>query len=380
LIIKYIWKKLHQKFYGLLVWNNISNSTLLRVDHQKYRSLNFFWTARFTVEKRLHEQASIIPFKNQWWYNIYNNRNSVLFPIYLNIKIFWRKSFFTSKDFSKETEKKESKPKTTNTIKISLEKKKDITQKKTGKLSIEQTKIVQAILNTYNKSLKKFKNLHKITLKKNTLFIAYVEKFRKNIYIIANSNKKQILNKNKFDNISSTLKLSKYKFDKKKYHPFMIMFSWNSIITYSIYMTLMYIYEGCSIIPKFNNKSKIYIKPIFLSSNHGFRPKKSSHTALSDIQSWKFCNWFVKIDIKKIFDKITEKRLLSIIREKIDDEYLLSLIQQIVNAKILVNKTNCNNNEKKKIKISEENPLSPLLTNIYLHKIDEFVKKKQKKI
>ena len=80
------------------------------------------------------------------------------------------------KDFSKETEEKESKLKTANTIQIQVKKKKWKTREKADKLSIKQEKLIQKIFNTYNKSSKKFKNLHKIIFEKNTLLIAYHEK------------------------------------------------------------------------------------------------------------------------------------------------------------------------------------------------------------
>ena len=56
------------------------------------------------------------------------------------------------------------------------------------------------------------------------------------------------------------------------------------------------------------------------------------------------------------------------------------MIQQILNATILLDNISCKDNNEKNIRISQKNPLSPLITNIYLHKIDEFVKNKQKEI
>jgi len=159
----------------------------------------------------------------------------------------------------------------------------------------------------------------------------------------------------------------------------MNMSSWDKIVAYSTYITLLYIYEGNNVIPKFINKSKINLEPIFLNSNHGFRPKKSCHTALNDLNNWGFCSWFIKVDIKTFFNRIRKKRLLNIIRETIDDEHLLSLIQQMLNAEVLINEIDGEVIKKARIGIPQENLLSQLLINIYLHKIDEFVKEKLKK-
>jgi retron-type reverse transcriptase len=70
---------------------------------------------------------------------------------------------------------------------------------------------------------------------------------------------------------------------------------------------------------------------------------------------------------------VNEKRLLNILRENIEDEHLLSLIQQMLNAEILINELGDGAMKGAGIGIPQGNPLSPLLSNIYLHKFDEFV-------
>ena len=70
---------------------------------------------------------------------------------------------------------------------------------------------------------------------------------------------------------------------------------------------------------------------------------------------------------------MNEAKLLNILRENIEDEHLFSLIQQMLNAKILINELGDGAMEGAGIGIPQGNPLSPLLANIYLHKLDKFV-------
>ena len=43
-------------------------------------------------------------------------------------------------------------------------------------------------------------------------------------------------------------------------------------------------------------------EPVFQDSSHGFRPKKSCHTALKDIGYWTGTKWFIEFDIEGFFD------------------------------------------------------------------------------
>jgi hypothetical protein len=69
-------------------------------------------------------------------------------------------------------------------------------------------------------------------------------------------------------------------------------------------------------------------------------------------------------------------KLINILNKKIDDQKFLDLIQKLFNANTIKTETK-NLNIKKEI--LEESILSPILCNIYLHKLDIEVKKIQKK-
>ena len=58
--------------------------------------------------------------------------------------------------------------------------------------------------------------------------------------------------------------------------------------------------------------------PIFSRNSHGFRPKRSCHTALLQIKKdFTGVKWFIEGDIKGCFDNIDHKILIKTIQKKI---------------------------------------------------------------
>lgn len=56
---------------------------------------------------------------------------------------------------------------------------------------------------------------------------------------------------------------------------------------------------------------RIY-EPIFFTTSHGFRPKRSCHTALMQIRNnWTGIHWLVEFDIKRFFDNMNHDTLIS---------------------------------------------------------------------
>jgi len=112
-----------------------------------------------------------------------------------------------------------------------------------------------------------------------------------------------------------------------------------------------------------------YFKPQFSHSSHGFRPKRGCHTALHEIQKWDGTTWFIEGDIKGCFDNIDHEILLSILREKIHDNRFIRLIENLLKAGYL--------EEWKYHKTLSGTPqggiCSPLLSNIFLDRMDQYV-------
>lgn len=109
----------------------------------------------------------------------------------------------------------------------------------------------------------------------------------------------------------------------------------------------------------------------FEQSSHGFRPNRSCHTALAQIQKT-FCGakWFVEGDIKAFFDNINHDVLIEILKERITDDRFIRLIRKMLNAGYI--------EDWKFHRTYSGTPqggiVSPLLANIYLDKLDKYMK------
>uniref|UniRef100_UPI0013318A91 reverse transcriptase domain-containing protein n=1 Tax=Streptococcus equi TaxID=1336 RepID=UPI0013318A91 len=113
-------------------------------------------------------------------------------------------------------------------------------------------------------------------------------------------------------------------------------------------------------------------EPIFLDTSHGFRPKRSCHTALKMIKrEFGGARWFVEGDIKGCFDAIDHQVLISIIQKKVKDARFIKLIYKFLKDGYMENW----NYHKTYSGTPQGGILSPLLANIYLHELDLFVLK-----
>jgi group II intron reverse transcriptase/maturase len=122
------------------------------------------------------------------------------------------------------------------------------------------------------------------------------------------------------------------------------------------------------------------IEPIyeinFNNQSHGFRPNRSCHTALKWMNTnMKDSIWFIKGDIKSYFPSIDHKLLMKILERKIQDPTILRLIRTGLKGKVF---------QKDRYTYIPEigtrhssnmvgGILSPLLSNIYLNELDQFM-------
>ena len=111
-------------------------------------------------------------------------------------------------------------------------------------------------------------------------------------------------------------------------------------------------------------------EPGFSGFSHGFRRSRGCHTALREINNtWTGTVWFVEGDISDCFGSLDHEILLSIMAEKIKDQRFLRLIRNMLKAGYLEDwdyhemLSGC----------PQGGVVSPILSNIYLHKLDEFV-------
>ncbi|MFF0067264.1 reverse transcriptase domain-containing protein [Streptomyces sp. NPDC005279] len=113
-----------------------------------------------------------------------------------------------------------------------------------------------------------------------------------------------------------------------------------------------------------------YYEPTFSDRSHGFRPRRGCHTALREVDhTWTGTSWFIEGDIADCFGSLDHEVLLSILGEKIHDQRFLRLVRNMLTAGYL-------EDWKWGATLSgapQGGVASPILSNIYLHKLDEFV-------
>jgi group II intron reverse transcriptase/maturase len=113
-----------------------------------------------------------------------------------------------------------------------------------------------------------------------------------------------------------------------------------------------------------------YHEPQFSGHSHGFRPGRGCHTALSEVaDQWTGTTWFIESDIAQCFDRLDHSVMLGILGEKIHDNRFLRLLRNMLQAGYLEdwvwNATYSG--------APQGGVASPVLSNIYLDRLDKFV-------
>jgi group II intron reverse transcriptase/maturase len=113
-----------------------------------------------------------------------------------------------------------------------------------------------------------------------------------------------------------------------------------------------------------------YYEPRFSARSHGFRPRRGCHTALTEVaNTWAGTTWFIEGDISDCFGALDHSVLLGILGEKIRDNRFLRLLRNMLQAGYLEdwiwNATHSGT--------PQGGVVSPILSNIYLDRLDDFV-------
>jgi group II intron reverse transcriptase/maturase len=111
-------------------------------------------------------------------------------------------------------------------------------------------------------------------------------------------------------------------------------------------------------------------EPQFSDQSHGFRPGRGCHTALREVaNTWKGTTWFIEGDIAQFFDRLDHQVMLDTLSEKVHDNRFLRLLRNMLQAGYLEdwiwNATLSG--------APQGGVVSPILSNIYLHRLDTFV-------
>jgi RNA-directed DNA polymerase len=113
----------------------------------------------------------------------------------------------------------------------------------------------------------------------------------------------------------------------------------------------------------------------FKEHSYGFRPGRNAHQAIHQAQ--KNINQgyqhIVDIDLKSFFDKVDHCLLLQLIYRKVKCPLTLRLIRKWLRAPIRIN----GRLVKRRKGVPQGSPLSPLLSNIMLHELDQELEKRK---
>jgi len=113
-------------------------------------------------------------------------------------------------------------------------------------------------------------------------------------------------------------------------------------------------------------------EPTFSNRSHGFRPNRSCHTALLQLQrNFSGVKWFIEGDIKSFFNNIDHAVLIGILRGRIHDEYFIALIWKFLKAGYLEDWTF----HRTYSGTPQGSIISPILSNIYLNELDRFIER-----
>ena len=110
-------------------------------------------------------------------------------------------------------------------------------------------------------------------------------------------------------------------------------------------------------------------EPYFSEYSYGFRPNRCCQMAI--IKALEYFNdgydWIVDIDIEKFFDNVPHDRLLRMVSDVVKDGNVVSLVNKFLKAGVMIQ----GNYEDTVIGTPQGGPLSPLLSNIMLNKLDK---------
>ena len=106
----------------------------------------------------------------------------------------------------------------------------------------------------------------------------------------------------------------------------------------------------------------------FSEYSYGFRPNRDCHKAIGKVLEYlnEGCEWVVDLDIEKYFDTVNHDKLISILRERINDAPTLHLIRSFLKAGVMEGGLVSPTEEG----VPQGGPLSPVLSNVYLDKLD----------
>ncbi|WP_411120243.1 group II intron reverse transcriptase/maturase [Streptomyces sp. 058-1L] len=121
---------------------------------------------------------------------------------------------------------------------------------------------------------------------------------------------------------------------------------------------------------------KLVLEPIFeadfLPVSYGFRPMRRAHDAIAEIHYYGThgYRWVLDADIEACFDSIDHSALMDRVRQRVKDKRVLLLVKAFLKAGVL---TEADNREETFTGTPQGGILSPLLANVALTALDEYL-------
>jgi CRISPR-associated endonuclease Cas1 subtype I-B len=118
-------------------------------------------------------------------------------------------------------------------------------------------------------------------------------------------------------------------------------------------------------------KLKRYIEPVFAKNSFAYQEGKGIQVAVMKLREYaeNGYTFVAEIDIKDFFDSISLERIMSLIEEMINDKKVLALIKSYLYCSV----SNGDGISEKKKGLIQGNSMSPILSNLYLHSLDEYM-------
>lgn len=107
----------------------------------------------------------------------------------------------------------------------------------------------------------------------------------------------------------------------------------------------------------------------FSEHSYGFRPGKSAHQSIAQMQAYvkQGKRWVVDIDLEKFFDRVNHDKLMGLIAKRVEDKRMLKLIRCYLESGSMEGGLYSETKEG----TPQGGPLSPLLSNLMLDVLDK---------
>jgi nicotine oxidoreductase len=118
-------------------------------------------------------------------------------------------------------------------------------------------------------------------------------------------------------------------------------------------------------------------EPNFDENSYGFRTGRGVHDALKHVdKTFRWMDWVIEGDIEGAYPNIDHRILCNLIEKRINDTRFINLIRKALNCGVLIG----NRISHFSVGVPQGSIVSPILSNIYFHELDVWVRQKAKEL